>query len=181
MKKFRLAITPMNIFKTAYPFEKIEIRVAKISGGREEINMQKFEQALKYSGGEITLVCCEILFSILYYGRNDTHSKKNHSSVLVMDNPFAKTSSLELLKPMLKLADAMQIQLIFFTHIENNDDINELFPSLIQLQSLSVSGSEKSKQNYVYAETQPLNEDAVSKEKNIYHMDFVRSEQGQLF
>lgn len=181
MKKFRLAITPMNIFKTAYPFEKIEIRVAKISGGREEINMQKFEQALKYSGGEITLVCCEILFSILYYGRNDTHSKKNHSSVLIMDNPFAKTSSLELLKPMLKLADAMQIQLIFFTHIENNDDINELFPSLIQLQSLSVSGSEKDKQNYVYAETQPLNEDAVSKEKNVYHMDFVRSEQGQLF
>ena len=82
---------------------------------------------------------------------------------------------------MLKLADAMQIQLIFFTHIENNDDINELFPSLIQLQSLSVSGSEKGKQNYVYAETQPLNEDAVSKEKNVYHMDFVRSEQGQLF
>lgn len=181
MKKIKFAITPKNIFKIAYPFEKIDIQVAKISGGHEEIHMQKFEQALKYSGGELTLVCCEILFSILYYGRNDTYSKKNHSSVLIMDNPFAKTSSLELLKPMLKLADAMQIQLIFFTHIENNDDINELFPSLIQLQSLSVSGSEKGKQNYVYAETQPLNEDAVSKEKNVYHMDFVRSEQGQLF
>ena len=66
----------------------------------------------------------------------DIFADRNEGKVLVMDNPFAQTSTAHLLKPLMDMADKMNTQLILFSGL-GGSSIYERFDNIYVVSILS--------------------------------------------
>lgn len=111
----------------------VNIKLYKI----EEDKQKKitWDEVAKNSGGEGFLSAFVILSSLLSYIRkdeNDLFSRKEGGKVLIMDNPFAQTSSAHLLKPLMDIAKKSNTQLICLTGL-GGDSIYNRFDNIYVL------------------------------------------------
>ena len=111
-------ITTTRLYDTAVGIHNAEINLYKIEEGRE--TKITWKEGMKNSGGEGFLSAFVVLSSLMCYmrhGRNDLFYEKNEGKVLIMDNPFAQTTSAHLLKPLMEMAKRTNTQLICLSGI----------------------------------------------------------------
>ena len=111
----------------------INIKLYKIEEDKQR--QITWDEVSKNSGGEGFLSAFVILSSLLSYMRkdeSDVFSRKESGKVLIMDNPFAQTSSAHLLKPLIDIAKKSNTQLICFTGL-GGDSIYNRFDNIYVL------------------------------------------------
>lgn len=115
----------------------INIKLYKIEEDKEK--KITWDEVSKNSGGEGFLSAFVILSSLLSYMRkdeNDIFNRKESGKVLIMDNPFAQTSSAHLLKPLIDIAKKSNTQLICLTGL-GGDSIYNRFDNIYVLNLIS--------------------------------------------
>lgn len=113
-----LALTTKNLYDSVVGIGSIGIKLFKIEADRE--SPITWKDVAKNSGGEGFLSAFVVLSSLLSYMRRDETDlfvEREEGKVLVMDNPFAQTQSLHLLKPLMDIAKKCNTQLICLTGI----------------------------------------------------------------
>ncbi len=130
-------ITINNIYNRVVGCSKVSIKLYKIEANREIAIT--WAQAAKNSGGEGFLSAFVILSSLMMYLRRDETDiflEKEEGKVLIMDNPFAQTSSEHLLKPLIDIAKKSNTQLICLTAL-GGDSIYNRFDNIYILNQTS--------------------------------------------
>ena len=130
-------ITLFKLYDEIIGVENIEIKLYKIEENRQRII--SWNEVSKNSGGEGFLSAFVILTSLLSYMRKDEgdiFSRKEDGKVLIMDNPFAQTSSSHLLKPLMDIAKKSNTQLICLTGL-GGDSIYNRFDNIYVLNLVS--------------------------------------------
>jgi hypothetical protein len=142
----------LNINSLITTYYLLEV-VAKIK--RIQIEIMKYElynsslkdwDSLKASstGAQKFCISFTLLAVLLEYKRFDEkHPERNSlGKVLIMDNPFGEISENTLLKPIFELAEKLKIQIISYTHIQNQA-IRDRFDKIYLLKvNRTVSGRE---------------------------------------
>ncbi|WP_138202659.1 hypothetical protein [Haloimpatiens lingqiaonensis] len=111
----------------------VNIKLYKIEEDKQR--QITWDEVSKNSGGEGFLSAFVILSSLLSYMRkdeSDIFSRKESGKVLIMDNPFAQTSSAHLLKPLIDIAKKSNTQLICLTGL-GGDSIYNRFDNIYVL------------------------------------------------
>lgn len=145
-------ITTKNLYDQIMGIKNIEIHLYKIEHDREL--RISWRDVAKNSGGEGFLSAFVILSSLLYYMRRDDtdiFADRNEGKVLLMDNPFAKTYSAHLLKPLMDVARKNNTQLICLTGL-GGDAIYDRFDNIYMLKLVNRSLS-----NIRYLSSQHVN------------------------
>lgn len=115
----------------------VNIKLYKIEEDKQR--QITWDEVSKNSGGEGFLSAFVILSSLLSYMRKDetdVFSRKESGKVLIMDNPFAQTSSAHLLKPLIDIAKKSNTQLICLTGL-GGDSIYNRFDNIYVLTLIS--------------------------------------------
>ncbi len=115
----------------------VNIKLYKIEEDKQR--QITWDEVSKNSGGEGFLSAFVILSSLLSYMRKDEgdiFSRKESGKVLIMDNPFAQTSSAHLLKPLIDIAKKSNTQLICLTGL-GGDSIYNRFDNIYVLNLIS--------------------------------------------
>ncbi|AGK98602.1 hypothetical protein [Clostridium pasteurianum] len=115
----------------------VNIKLYKIEEDKQR--QISWDEVSKNSGGEGFLSAFVILSSLLSYMRkddSDIFSRKESGKVLIMDNPFAQTSSAHLLKPLVDIAKKSNTQLICLTGL-GGDSIYNRFDNIYVLNLIS--------------------------------------------
>lgn len=136
---FGTRITTKNLYNTVVGTGNIQIKLYKIEEQREY--PITWAEVAKNSGGEGFLSAFVILSSLLYYMRRDDtdiFADRNEGKVLVMDNPFAQTSSAHLLKPLMDMAKKNNTQLICLSGL-GGDSIYGRFDNIYVLNLVNAS------------------------------------------
>ena len=145
-------VTTRNLYDQIVGLQNISIHLYKIEHDRE-IRIS-WRDVAKNSGGEGFLSAFVILSSLLYYMRRDEtdiFADRNEGKVLLMDNPFAKTYSAHLLKPLMEVARKNNTQLICLTGL-GGDNIYNRFDNIYMLKLVNRSLS-----NVRYLSSQHVN------------------------
>lgn len=111
----------------------VNIKLYKIEEDKQR--QISWDEVSKNSGGEGFLSAFVILSSLLSYMRkdeSDIFTRKESGKVLIMDNPFAQTSSAHLLKPLIDIAKKSNTQLICLTGL-GGDSIYNRFDNIYVL------------------------------------------------
>lgn len=106
-------VTTRNLYDVIVGVNNIGIKLYKIEAQREY--PITWSEVSRNSGAEGFLSAFVILSSLLSYMRKDDTDlfmDKKESKVLIMDNPFGRTSSEHILKPLMELAKKSNTQLI---------------------------------------------------------------------
>jgi len=130
-------ITTKNLYNEVVSISSIEVKLYKIEEEKEY--PISWDEVAKNSGGEGFLSAFVILSSLLSYMRRDDtdiFAEKESSKVLVMDNPFAQTSSEHLLKPLIEIAKKSNTQLICLSGL-GGDSIYNRFDNIYVLNLIS--------------------------------------------
>lgn len=126
-------ITCKKLYDDIVGISNIEIQLYKIEANREV--KISWKDVASNSGGEGFLSAFVVLACLLsYIRRNETDifSQENEGKVLIMDNPFAQTSSKHLLKPLIEMANKSNTQLICLSGL-GGDDIYNRFDNIYVL------------------------------------------------
>ena len=126
-----------KLYDEVVSISSIEIKLYKI----EEDKQRKisWDEVSKNSGGEGFLSAFVILSSLLSYMRRDDtdiFSSREDGKVLIMDNPFAQTSSAHLLKPLIEVARRSNTQLICLSDLRGDAILNR-FDNIYVLNLIS--------------------------------------------
>ncbi|SHH72499.1 Chromosome segregation ATPase [Clostridium collagenovorans DSM 3089] len=128
-------ISNYNLFNEVVSVSSVNIKLYKIEEDRQR--QISWNEVATNSGGEGFLSAFVILSSLLSYIRkdsNDIFNRMESGKVLVMDNPFAQTSSEHLLKPLMEIAKKSNTQLICFTAL-GDDAIYNRFENIYVLNT----------------------------------------------
>lgn len=128
------AITTNRLYDAVVGNAKVGVHLYKIEGERQR--QISWAEVAKNSGGEGFLSAFVVLSSLLYYMRwddTDLFAEKNEGKVLIMDNPFAQTTSAHLLKPLMEIAKKTNTQLICLSGI-NGESVYDCFDNIYVLQ-----------------------------------------------
>ncbi|MBQ7609237.1 MAG: hypothetical protein IJU76_14915 [Desulfovibrionaceae bacterium] len=116
-----LALTTRELFDRIIGIPNVKISLLKVEAQRELLI--PWNRVVTNSGGEGFLSAFIILSSLLSYMRNDEHntfsSAAKAGKVLIMDNPFGKTSAEHLLRPLISIAKKNNLQLICLTALRD--------------------------------------------------------------
>ncbi len=126
-----------KLYDEVVSISNVNIKLYKIEEDKQR--QITWDEVSKNSGGEGFLSAFIILSSLLSYMRkdeNDIFSRKEGGKVLVMDNPFAQTSSAHLLKPLMDIAKKSNTQLICLTGL-GGDSIYNRFDNIYVLNLVS--------------------------------------------
>lgn len=118
-------ITTVNLYNEVVSISNVDVKLYKVEEDRQ-IPIS-WNEVSKNSGGEGFLSAFVILSSLLSYMRKDDSeifSTSGEGKVLIMDNPFAQTSSEHLLKPLMDIAKKSNTQLICFTGLGGDSILN---------------------------------------------------------
>lgn len=110
---FGTQLTTKHLYDTVAGIGNVQIHLFKIEEQREY--PITWADVARNSGGEGFLSAFIILSSLLCYMRRDDSdffADRNEGKVLVMDNPFAQTNAVHLLKPLMDMAKKTNTQLI---------------------------------------------------------------------
>ena len=132
-------ITTKNLYDTVVGIGNVQIKLYKIEEQREYTIT--WSEVAKNSGGEGFLSAFVVLSSLLHYMRRDEtdiFADRNEGKILVMDNPFAQTSSAHLLNPLMEIARKTNTQLICLSAL-GEDSIYSCFDNIYVLNLVSAS------------------------------------------
>ena len=130
-------INSNKLYDEVVGLSSINIKLYKVEEDKQRIIT--WDEVSKNSGGEGFLSAFVILSSLLSYMRkdeDDIFSRKEGGKVLIMDNPFAQTSSAHLLKPLMDIAKKSNTQLICLTGL-GGDSIYNRFDNIYVLNLIS--------------------------------------------
>lgn len=130
-------INSNKLYDEVVGISSVNIKLYKIEEDKQRIIT--WDEVSKNSGGEGFLSAFVILSSLLSYMRkdeDDIFSRKESGKVLIMDNPFAQTSSAHLLKPLMDVAKKSNTQLICLTGL-GGDSIYNRFDNIYVLNLIS--------------------------------------------
>lgn len=130
-------ITTKNLYNTVVGINNINIKLYKIEAERQY--QISWSDVSRNSGGEGFLSAFVILSSLLSFMRRDEtdiFAQSEEGKVIIMDNPFAQTSSYHLLKPLMDIANKSNTQLIAFTAL-GGDSIYNSFDNVYVLNPIS--------------------------------------------
>lgn len=131
-----VTINTKNLYNSIVGINNINIKLYKIEAERQQ--KITWAEVSKNSGGEGFLSAFVILSSLLSFMRrndSDIFSEREEGKVLLMDNPFAQTSSGHLLEPLMNVANKNNTQLISFTAL-GGEDIYASFDNIYVLNIL---------------------------------------------
>lgn len=109
---------------------KLKIMAYKIDINVNNSGYKSWEQVMKEnSGGERFVSFFAVLVALMSYTRTsmkveDDYQRNTDTKVLIMDNPFGPISSEHLLKPLFKIAQKYNTQLICLTDLKQNSILN---------------------------------------------------------
>lgn len=132
-------ITTIKLYDEVISIDSIVIKLYKVEENKQ-IKITWSEVA-KNSGGEGFLSAFVILSSLLSYTRKDEgdiFSKNEGGKVLIMDNPFAQTNAVHLLKPLMDIAKKSNTQLICLSGL-GGDSIYGRFENIYVLNLIKSS------------------------------------------
>ena len=136
---FGTQLTTRNLYDAVIGIGNVQIRLYKIEAQREY--PITWTDVAKNSGGEGFLSAFVILSSLLYYMRKDEtdiFADRNEGKVLLMDNPFAQTNAVHLLKPLMEVAKKTNTQLICLTGL-GGESIYSRFDNIYVLNLIAAS------------------------------------------
>lgn len=136
---FSSRVTTKNLYDIVVGIGNIQIKLYKIEEQREY--PITWAEVAKNSGGEGFLSAFVILSSLLQYMRRDDtdiFADRNEGKVLVMDNPFAQTNAVHLLKPLMDMAKKTNTQLICLSGL-GGDSIYGRFDNIYVLNLVNAS------------------------------------------
>lgn len=136
---FSSRITTKNLYDSIIGIGNIQIKLYKIEEQREY--PITWADVSRNSGGEGFLSAFVILSSLLHYMRRDEtdiFADRNEGKVLVMDNPFAQTNAVHLLKPLMDMAKKTNTQLICLSGL-GGDSIYGRFDNIYVLNLVNAS------------------------------------------
>jgi hypothetical protein len=119
------AITATALYDAVFSISTISIRLIKMEEERQ--TTITWNQAGKMSGAESFLCAFIVVSALLNYQRNLQEDNPNANasySLLLMDNPFAKTQSEHIVSTLMKLCEATHIQMVAFTAVDNAAIVN---------------------------------------------------------
>lgn len=134
-------ITAPAIFNAAVSISSVSVRLYKIEENRE--TRISWNQAGKTSGAESFLCSFVVVAAILAYQRREEAgilSRTKRSSVMLMDNPFAKAHSPHIIEALNEMCRALHIQFIAFSAVENSAIFNA-FDTIYGLRMIPRSDS----------------------------------------
>lgn len=134
-----MKMTTANLYDCVVGIGNVQIGLYKVEAQREY--PITWSQAAANSGGEGFLSAFVILASLLSYLRRDEadlFDDNKEGKVLLMDNPFAKTHSAHLLRPLMDMAEKTNTQLICLSGI-GNDAIYSCFDNIYVLNLIAAS------------------------------------------
>ncbi|WP_461205682.1 hypothetical protein [Clostridium sp. DL1XJH146] len=126
-------INIIKLYDEVVSISSINIKLYKIEEDKQR--QISWNDVSKNSGGEGFLSAFVILSSLMSYMRKDESSifsRKEEGKVLIMDNPFAQTSSAHLLKPLIDIAKKSNTQLICLSGL-GGDSIYNRFDNIYVL------------------------------------------------
>ncbi len=132
-------ITTKKLYDDMIGIGTINIHLYKIEAEREVLISWK--EVSSNSGGEGFLSAFVILACLLSYMRrdeNDLFAGNGEGKVLIMDNPFAQTNAVHLLKPMMDMAKRTNTQLICLSGL-GGDSIYNRFDNIYVLNLVNSS------------------------------------------
>ena len=96
---------------------EIVVRFLKPQANLALSHLVRWEEAVRWSGGESFVTGLVLLMSLLAYRAHDSNKAAEASQVILLDNPVGKVNAPHLLKIAFDLARANRFQLIAFTGI----------------------------------------------------------------
>lgn len=158
-------INTFKLYDEVIGLGNVSIKLYKIEEDRQK--PITWDEVSKNSGGEGFLSAFVILSSLLSYMRkdeNDIFNRKEGGKVIIMDNPFAQTSSAHLLKPLMDIAKKSNTQLICLTGL-GGDSIYNRFDNIYVLNLISSklkSGVKYLRSDHIKGEEEKESETIVS-------------------
>lgn len=143
-------ITTKKLYDEVVGMGNVAIRMYKIEAEREVAI--SWAEVSANSGGEGFLSAFVILSCLLSYMRrddSDLFAMGEEGKVLIMDNPFAQTNAVHLLKPLMEMAEKTNTQLICLSGL-GGDSIYNRFDNIYVLNL--VQSSMRNHMQYVSSE-----------------------------
>lgn len=132
-------ITTKKLYDEVVGMGNVTIRMYKIEAEREVAI--SWAEVSANSGGEGFLSAFVILSCLLSYMRRDDtdlFAMGEEGKVLIMDNPFAQTNAVHLLKPLMEMAEKTNTQLICLSGL-GGDSIYNRFDNIYVLNLVQSS------------------------------------------
>ncbi|MBK5251231.1 MAG: hypothetical protein JJE29_01085 [Peptostreptococcaceae bacterium] len=129
-KKIHRYMSTKELLNVLSDMGKMTVRAYKIDVNSRNNRYKTWEQVIKEnSGGERFVSFFAVLVALMSYTRTslkleDDYRRNRDTKVLVMDNPFGPISSEHLLKPLFKIAEKYNTQLICLTDLKQNSILN---------------------------------------------------------
>lgn len=163
---------------------KIPVYVYKIDLNDKNNGMKKWEDAMaQNSGGEKFVVFFTMVSTLISYIREVTRrdaraNNMQESKVMIMDNPFARTSSEHLLKAVIDIAKTFNIQLICLSDLSQSSITNRF--SLIY--QLSIRKRMYSDRELLKVGNVQINKGGLHENERLEHVGlFQKFQQGSLW
>ena len=172
-------ITTIKLYDEVVKIDSIIIKLYKVEENKQ-IKISWSEVA-KNSGGEGFLSAFVILSSLLSYTRkdeSDIFSNNEGGKVLIMDNPFAQTNAVHLLKPLVDIAKKSNTQLICLSGL-GGDSIYGRFENIYVLNL--IKSSLNINKSYLKGEHKKGSEDAQRESLIAARFDIEEVDQVRLF
>ena len=132
-------ITTQGLYDNVVGIRNIDVKLYKIEETKEVLST--WSDVAKHSGGEGFVSAFVILTCLLGYMRRDitdVFKREKEGKVLIMDNPFARTYSEHLLKPLMEMAKKTNTQLICLTGMQDENIYNR-FDNIYKLNTVTSS------------------------------------------
>lgn len=172
-------ITTIKLYDEVINIDSIVIKLYKVEENKQ-IKIT-WREVAKNSGGEGFLSAFVILSSLLSYTRkdeSDIFSKNEGGKVLIMDNPFAQTNAVHLLKPLMDIAKKSNTQLICLSGL-GGDSIYGRFENIYVLNL--IKSSFNTNKAYLKGEHKKGEEESEKESLIAARFDIEPSDQMRLF
>ncbi len=187
-RKVRNRLTALTsgreLLNQAIGTSKIPVYVYKIDLNEKNSGMKRWEDAMSQnSGGEKFVVFFTLVSILISYIRaaNRKYAGEDpmeESKVLIMDNPFARTSSEHLLRAVMDIADTFSIQLICLSDLSQSSITNRF--SLIY--QLSIRKRMYSDKEVLKIGDMRVNQPGLTENEKLEHMELYETgTQGEIW
>ena len=187
-RKIRNRLTALTsgreLLNQAIGTSKIPVYVYKIDLNEKNSGMKRWEDAMSQnSGGEKFVVFFTLVSILISYIRaaNRKYAGEDpmeESKVLIMDNPFARTSSEHLLRAVMDIADTFSIQLICLSDLSQSSITNRF--SLIY--QLSIRKRMYSDKEVLKIGDVRVNQPGLTENEKLEHMELYETgTQGEIW
>lgn len=127
----------ISLYQTCIGYHQVKVEILKIE--QYSVRRLTWKEVSKNSGAETFITSFVLLANLMAYAKRSINQlqRKEESFVMLMDNPFANTTSEHIVKPLFSIAKKMNIQLICFSAV-NELQVLEGFPNTCSMVLIDV-------------------------------------------